>query len=265
MANFFGILTILMVFCMLLGLVRPSIVLRGAQKQTRLRALAWYGFFAFLSLGALGATLPETTPPPVTEVIAPASPVDPAQAELAAKQEAERVKGSVRRVMAELLALDEPGSDAAGFARSMAQATGKSVGLGDVFGAFKAAKLAADDSFSRLMAYKVPSGLPANVQEKLDAAHVAFRRAAMLRSDIAEIFMEWLDTRKPSLENAMQEKSGQVTLAMTKAIVSLTEAMTAAGFNDDEVKAQLAAMSGQEQAGPAQADAGKPGKKKKGQ
>lgn len=244
MANFFGILTILMVFCMLLGLVRPSLVLRGAQKMTRLRALAWYGFFSFLSLGALAATLPETTPPLGTEVTAPASPVDPAQAEFPAKQEAERVKGSVRRVMAELLALDQPGSDAAGFARSMAQATGKGVGLGEVFGAFKAAKLAADDSFSRLMAYKVPSGLPANVQEKLDAAHAAFRRAAMLRSDIAETTMDWLDARKPSLENTIKEKSDQVTLAMTKAVVSIAEAMTAAGFTTDEVKAELAAMSG---------------------
>jgi len=61
----------------------------------------------------------------------------------------------------------------------------------------------------------------------------------------------------------MREKSDQVTLAMTMAVVSLTEAMTAAGFNGDEVKAELAAMSGKEQAEQAQADAGKPAKKKK--
>lgn len=58
--------------------------------------------------------------------------------------------------------------------------------------------------------------------------------------------MEWLDSRKPSLENTIQEKSGQVTLAMTKAIVSLTEAMAVAGFSDDEVKAELAAMGGKD-------------------
>jgi hypothetical protein len=254
---------------MLLSFINPSLVLRWGKVRTRSRALMWYGLFAIVFMIG-GSILHE--PPQQTEQVSPVSVQDglrEAEAnrekitkqteagltELAAKQpkhspeqQVEQEKASVRRVIFDLVTMDKPGSDAAGFARSMAQATGKGVGLGDVYGAFKAAKIAANDSFSRLIQYSLPKGLPAAVHEKLDGAHTAFRRAAMLRGDIAETFMEWLDSRKPSLESAMQEKSGQVTLAMTKAIASLTGAMSAAGFSDDEVKAELVAMSGKDQA-----------------
>lgn len=265
MATLFGLLFLLMVLCMLLGLINPSLVLRGAQKKTRLRAFIWYGVFAFLSMGALGASLPkESTTTPPKEAATPVAAPDPAQVEAAAKQQAEWVKSSVRRTLGDLIAMDQPGSDAAGFASNMAQSTGKGVGLGDVYGAFKAAKIAADESFSRLMRYSLPKGLPATVHSNLDGAHAAFRRAAMLRSDIAEAFMEWLDSRKPSLANTVKEKSDQVTLAMTKAVVSATEAMTAAGFSEEEVKAELAAMSGKSLPDKGQTNGGAPGKKKKG-
>ena len=146
-----------------------------------------------------------------------------------------------RRVIAKLLSegrgkMDEPAVE--GNVRSLQLAF-----------ADAAANLAADESFSRLMQYRVPQDLPKDVRAKLDEAHKALRSVAMLRGQVAESIMDWLDTRKPSLENAAREKSNLITLAMTQAIISLTEAMQAAGLSDDEVKAELAEMAGNEKTG----------------
>jgi len=256
MFTLFSLLLMTSLFGILLGLIKPGLVLRWGTKRTRGRALVWYGFFAFLCL--IGGAVFQEKPPitnqpapvvtepagqPVTQTVPPAQSVDtPEQVEALAKQKAAQTKTELQIVINDLLAADRPGSDASGSARSMLQKVGKGVSLGDVYGAFKAAKLAADESLSRLVQYRMPQDLPKDMHAKLDEAHKAFRSAAMLRSQIATSFMEWLDTRKPSLENVVQEKSNLVTLAMTQAIISLTAAMQAAGLSDDEVKAELAAI-----------------------
>jgi len=280
METFLGFLIMGSFVWLLFGLISPARAIFWARKRTRLRVLGWYAIFFLVMLVVIQIFAPQPSQPqaeqatPTPEVapasappqpesqspVAPAKQPEPVAAEATAstptvdaaklaEEQAARVKTSVRLVRKDLLAADLPGSDAADFARSMLQKVGKGVSLGDVYGAFKAANLAADESFSRLMQYRVPQDLPKDVRAKLDEAHKALRSVAMLRGQVAESIMDWLDTRKPSLENAAREKSNLITLAMTQAIISLTEAMQAAGLSDDEVKAELAEMAGNEKTG----------------
>lgn len=277
MELFLGFL-ILLSFCwMLAGLVKPTWALRWGKKRTRLRVIGWYFLFSFIIIIAIGVfapapqpqgkqtasvpTKPET-PAPAKQPEAQAAPSAPAvdaaklaeekaakekvrQAEEAKKQA--EVKSTVRRVMVDLMAMDKAASDPSVAARNMLKSVGKTASLGDVYGAMKRAKAAADDGFSRFMDYSVPNDLPQDVRDKLGAALRAFRQGAMVRGDIAKAFMKWLDTPKPSLANEIKEQSNQVTMDMIAAVGSLLEAMKAAGYTDAEATATLGELSGQKQ------------------
>jgi len=203
------------------------------------------------------AEAPAKQPEPVASPAAPAPAVDVAkQAEEQAAKEKVRqaeeakkqaeVKATVRRVMNDLMAMDKAASDPSVAARNMLKSVGKTASLGDVYGAMKRAKAAADDGFSRFMDYSVPNDLPQDVRDKLGAALRAFRQGAMVRGDIAKAFMKWLDTPKPSLANEIKEQSNQVTMDMLAAVGSILEAMKAAGYTDAEATAALGDVSGQQ-------------------
>lgn len=89
-----GLLFVASVAGMLLGLIKPSLVLHWGQKRTRLRALGWYGLFAFLVFIAIGIFLPPPPQPvvavtPSTSPIAPGKPVTDKAKEIRQAEEAQ--------------------------------------------------------------------------------------------------------------------------------------------------------------------------------
>lgn len=275
-----GVLSLATMCWLVVGLISPNKAMFWAQKRTRLRVLGWFVIFSFIVGGAIQIFVPKPQTAQVeqpmategvkkaaeekTEVVQQAEvnrekiaqQTEAGIAELASKTpEApaapnnEQVKATVRRVMIDLMAMDKAASDPSVTAQEILKAVGKGrAGLGDVYGAMKTAKTAADEGFSKFKDYTVPDDLPKDVLDKLVEAKQSFRYGAMLRSDIAKVFMEWLDTPKPSLANEIKEKSGKVTMAMIASVGSLLEAMKAAGYTDAEASAALAEVSGQKRA-----------------
>ena len=62
MQNFFGILFLLTFLALIVGLVKPSLVIRWGEIKTRGRVLLVYGVSMFIFMMLTGATAPELTP-----------------------------------------------------------------------------------------------------------------------------------------------------------------------------------------------------------
>lgn len=92
MSTLFGLLAMLCIICILLGLIKPSLVLRWGQKRTRLRAAGWYFFFFLLCVVGGVSTNPQkgaSEQPPAGQeaaaapvAAAPASPAPAAAAKV---------------------------------------------------------------------------------------------------------------------------------------------------------------------------------------
>jgi hypothetical protein len=156
----------------------------------------------------------------------------------------ESIKEPVRSSIMDLLAADKISSSATSDAGNLIQFVGQGVTLGDLYTAFEMAKSAADNGSSRLLAINFRKEFSENILKSLQEAKEAFQIAAILRGQIAKEVMEWLDTRKPSLEASFQKKAHQVTVCITQAMISLTGAMSAAGYTLDEINAELGDISG---------------------
>lgn len=90
MQTLFALLLLASMAGILLGLIKPSLVLHWGKKRTRLRAVGWYLLFTVVFLAATGATTPKdqltgspvaaTSPTPQADEVKPSTPVQKTEA-----------------------------------------------------------------------------------------------------------------------------------------------------------------------------------------
>lgn len=153
-------------------------------------------------------------------------------------------KPLIVKYMHELLDYEKQSSSDFIRATTLMQSAGHGASLGDIYGAFKKAKASSNNSFYKYSDFSIPDNVSPSVKEKLEEAKDALQYAVMVRENISDDVMEWLDTRKPSLENKIKESLQSIPAFNTKAILAMMGAMSAAGFTPEEIQAELGAMSG---------------------
>lgn len=90
MQTLFVLLALAAMLGILLGLIKPTLVLHWGAKRTRLRAVGWYLLFTVVFLAATGATTPKdqltgspvaaTSPTPQADEVKPSTPAQKAEA-----------------------------------------------------------------------------------------------------------------------------------------------------------------------------------------
>jgi len=156
-----------------------------------------------------------------------------------AQQAKEEIKTKVRAFEKELLGYDAVSSMYMENAKAMTRQLGKGAGLGDLYAALKQARQYAQAGANAVLQLRVPDGLPEPATAALKDAKEASWQMMLGRRDALEAFMDWVDNRKPSAQAKMQEQSNFSALQAAKTVECLLHAKTAAGFTEDEIKADL--------------------------